>query len=106
MSTAATAIDQMLAQNAQLVRENAELRRRAPPLPPRLDELRNGQHVTDQQLVALRAEQRRGQFASGLLREVVTVDRTGRQSSHFFGDPGACWDQFKTPAKAVRGFNV
>jgi hypothetical protein len=42
----------------------------------------------------------------GPLRSVMRVDsETGARRRHFYGGPGACWDQFKPPTqKFLKGF--
>ena len=79
---------------AALQHENAALRKGAPP-PPRLSDLKPRQQVSIEQLNALRAAQGSGAFDNTPgQKEVLLVDVTGRQSSHFFGDPGGAWDKF------------
>jgi hypothetical protein len=89
-----TATEVLLRENERSTLEVQELRLRAPPLPPRLDELRPGQEVTEQQLAALHRAQRSGalKFKDDQLVEVFTTDRVGRRVKHFFGDPAAVWD--------------
>jgi hypothetical protein len=43
---------------------------------------------------------------AGTLREMIETDRTGRRISRFVGDPSACWDIFKQPARNVTGWNT
>lgn len=43
---------------------------------------------------------------AGQLREIIETDRSGRRISRFIGDPGACWDMFKQPARNVIGWNT
>jgi hypothetical protein len=43
---------------------------------------------------------------AGTLIERITTDRSGRQISHFFGDPAAWMDQFKAPVRNVVGFKT
>ena len=42
-------------------------------------------------------------FEPGVLQEYYTHDQTGRRITRFRGDPGACWDQFKSPTRQVVG---
>jgi hypothetical protein len=41
----------------------------------------------------------------GTLIERVTKDAAGREISRFYGDPEACWGEFKIPPKFVIGWN-
>ena len=43
---------------------------------------------------------------AGPLREIVSVDRTGRKIHRFYGDPENCWAQYKSPVRCVTGFNT
>jgi hypothetical protein len=38
-------------------------------------------------------------LGDGVLVERITKDRTGRNISRFYGDPEACWGQFKQPSR-------
>jgi len=40
-----------------------------------------------------------------VLRAVNEADRTGRMITKFYGSPGACWDAFKMPSRALSGIN-
>jgi hypothetical protein len=41
--------------------------------------------------------------APGTLIESITTDRANRRISKFIGDPGACWDSFKSSTRGVTG---
>src|ERR1700758_3894888 len=106
MSALNTALDVTAQELAKLRAENAALRERAGPLPPKFDELLPGQVVTAQQLAALYRDQHRGKLKHlpGELKEVTQVDDSGRRHRHYFGDPAGCWDAFKLPVKRVTGW--
>jgi len=41
----------------------------------------------------------------GPLRQTVEYDHAGRKLIKFYGDPEACWGQFKGPVQRVIGWN-
>jgi hypothetical protein len=53
---------------------------------------------------ALRARTDPSVIGKGNLVETFETDRTGRPISRFYGDPEACWGQFKQPSRHVVGF--
>ncbi|MGO9992862.1 MAG: hypothetical protein ACLPTF_10185 [Steroidobacteraceae bacterium] len=89
---------------AALRRENAALRKAAPPAAPKLADLRDRQLVTAEQVAALNRAQAAGslKFERGKLRQVLLQDATGRQTSHFFGDEAGAWAAFCNPSKFGR----
>lgn len=86
--------------------ENEQLRRQLPVQAPRLGELVPGTALTSEQISALDREQRAGRLDAQPLREVIETDRTGRRTSRFYGDPGACWNMFSGRLRAVVGINL
>jgi hypothetical protein len=42
----------------------------------------------------------------GQLLEVVEPDEAGRRIKTFYGDPAACWDKFKLPARIVTAWRT
>jgi hypothetical protein len=115
-----TALDIAAQELAQLRRENAALKKKVPFEPRPLSTLpipkpaAPGEpavlpaKVTAAELAAYHRQQRAGAtgLPAGDLREVVHVDRSGREVSHFFGDSSACWDQFGGKHCRVTGYNT
>jgi hypothetical protein len=102
-----TAVEIMTRQLEVQAREITELRSRAGPPTPKLEQLRPYQQVSHQELALLREAQVAGKYDKfpGQL-PVVCLDMAGRPVTTYFGDPGACWNQFNIGHRYVRGFNT
>lgn len=60
----------------------------------------------EDQVIADSIETGKRMLRPGELRCVVEKDETGREIKQFYGDPAACWDEFKMPVKYMTGYKT
>jgi hypothetical protein len=100
MSTAREIMAQQLEDQAK---ELNELRRRAGPKLPKLEEIAPGKVVSPQELRLLQEAQHLGKFDKFRgLREVILNDIGGRPIRHWFGNERAAWSPFEGDERRVR----